>query len=77
MLKKEIKKNILDLKYLVFLSLLFTFMTYNISTFMYSEAWLRYLAYTCTAILYLLLIIAIVYKINRKKDKTHNFNKQN
>jgi Na+/alanine symporter len=77
MSKKEIKKNILDLKFLVILSLIFTFMTYNISNYPYSETWLEYLAYASTAIVYLFLIVAIIYKISQKKNNSQRFDKLN
>ncbi len=77
MSKKDIKKNILDLKFLVILSLIFTFMTYNISNYPYSEAWLEYFAYASTAIVYLFLIISIIYKINQKKNNSQRFDKTN
>ncbi len=68
MIKNAMKRNIMSVGHMLFMSVFFTLMSYQISNFSYSSTFVEYFIYICTGIVYLLLIFSIYNKIKSKKS---------
>lgn len=72
MKKNAMKRNIMSVGHMLFMSVFFTLMSYQINNFPYSNTFVEYFIYICTGIVYLILIFAIYNKINNKKSDKRN-----